>query len=133
MRDSTTKAARRKCHCLRMRILSKQSKAFELMQQGTEGEILVQISPLLFSRGTEYIFSPQLVPYLPLSLVLFSSPSMTMEVKQINPPMSPKQQSLASLSLWPPFLSFTLFLFSSLFSLRCALHCYSITTPMTVR
>ena len=63
------------------RILGKQSKAFELMQQGAEGEILVQISPLLFSRGTEYIFSPQLVPYLPLSLVLFSSRSPTIEVQ----------------------------------------------------
>lgn len=80
LRDSTTKAARRKCQ----RILGKQSKASELMQQGTEGEILVQISPLLFSHCTEYIYSPQLVPYLPLSLALFSSPSLTMEVKQTS-------------------------------------------------
>lgn len=90
LRDSTTKAARRKCQ----RILGKQSKAFELMRHGAEGEILVQISPLLFSHWTEYIFSPQSVSYLPFSLIFFffpSSPSLTVEMKQINPyPMSRK-------------------------------------------
>lgn len=40
------------------------------MQQGTDGEILVQISPLSFSRCSEYIISPQLVPYHRLSLML---------------------------------------------------------------
>lgn len=101
LRDSTTKAARRKCQ----RILGKQSKAFELMQQGTGVEILVQISPLLFSCCTEFIFSPQWVPYLLLSLVIFSCPALTMEV------CCHESRSSNFVRLPPPLFSHSQFLF----------------------
>lgn len=132
LHDSTTKAARRKCQ----RILSKQSKASELMQQRMEGEILVQISPLLFSRCTEYIFSPQLVPYLPRSLSFFFL-SISDIRSEPNKPPSDVMKAGAVICEAPSFLFAFLPLFQSLtFSScgwTCALHCYSMMTPRAVR
>lgn len=105
MRDGTTEAARRKCQ----RIFGKHSKASELMQQGTDGEILVQISPLSFSRCSEYIISPQLVPYRQLSLVLPFLLVSDNESKTNKPP-SHVLKAAAVICL-PRFLSPSHFLF----------------------
>lgn len=97
------------------------------MQKGMEGEILVQISPLLFSRCTEYIFSPQLVPYLPLSLSFFFL-SISDIRREPNKPPSDVMKVGAVICEAPSFLYGPLPLRLSL-SLYVAGHVHCIVIP----
>lgn len=78
------------------------------MQQGTDDEILVQISPLSFSRCSEYIISPQLVPYRRLSLVLPFLLVSDNESETNKPPSHVLKAAAVICEAEPPSLPFTL-------------------------
>lgn len=108
MRDSTTKAARRKCQ----RILGKQSKAFELMQQGTGGRNPCPNLPTFIQSLYRVHLLPTVGPLSP-SLARSFFFSVSDNGSETNKPPTDAMKAGAaiceeeSLSLWPPFFSFT--------------------------
>lgn len=130
LRDSMTKAARTNCQ----RILGKQSKAFELMQRGNWGKSSSK-SPCFYSVVTRSTSSPH-------SWCLISRfhsaffPPVSDDESETNKPLSNVSKAWAVICeeesfFLPPsfFISRSLYLCCW----RCALHCYSIMAPMTVR